>query len=102
MSNVASASHAKEPPLRPQGRLFVVGQDCRGNWVVKDPSGISGGLFVGREAALRYLRREIGDQAVVVSPNAVECDFVRNSVPPAVRRVADARPQRLRINQRLS
>src|SRR5262249_529038 len=57
-----------EPPswLRPP--LFMVGQDGRGNWVVQDQKGMRGGLFISREAALRYVRSENGfkPQAVVM------------------------------------
>jgi hypothetical protein len=47
-----------EPPswLRPP--LFMVGQDRRGNWVVQEQKGMCGGLFISREAALRYVRSE--------------------------------------------
>jgi hypothetical protein len=47
-----------EPPswLRPP--LFMIGQDCRGNWVVQDQNGVCGGLFVDRDAALRFVRSE--------------------------------------------
>ena len=47
-----------EPPswLRPP--LFMIGQDCRGNWVVEDQNGVCGGLFVDRDAALRFVRSE--------------------------------------------
>src|SRR5690348_8276418 len=63
-----------EPPswLRPP--LFMVGQDRRGNWVVQDQKGMRGGLFVNREAALRYVRSENGfiPQAVVMVSGGVE------------------------------
>jgi len=35
-----------EPP-----QVFMIGQDSRGNWVVRDQSGLRGGLFVGRAQA---------------------------------------------------
>jgi len=69
-----------EPPswLRPP--LFMVGQDKRGNWVVQDQKGMRGGLFVSREAALRYVRSENGfkPQAVVTVSGGVELDTNRN------------------------
>jgi hypothetical protein len=69
-----------EPPswLRPP--LFMVGQDKRGNWVVQDQKGMRGGLFVSREAALRYVRSENGfkPQAVVMVSGGVELDTNRN------------------------
>ena len=69
-----------EPPswLRPP--LFMVGQDKRGNWVVQDQKGMCGGLFVSREAALRYVRSENGFQprAVVMVSGGFELDMNRN------------------------
>jgi len=69
-----------EPPswLRPP--LFMVGQDHRGNWVVKDQRGICGGLFVNRDAALRFVRAENGyrPQAVVMVSEVLELEISRN------------------------
>jgi hypothetical protein len=70
-----------EPPswLRPP--LFTVGQNRRGNWVVQDQKGMRGGLFVNREAALRYVRSENGfkPQAVVMVSGGFELDMNRNA-----------------------
>jgi len=70
-----------EPPswLRPP--LFMVGQDTRGNWVVQDQKGMRGGLFVNREAALRYVRSENGfkPQAVVMVSGDIELDMNCNA-----------------------
>jgi hypothetical protein len=78
---------ASEPPswLRPP--VFMVGQDRRGNWVVQDQKGMRGGLFVNREAALRYVRseNEFKPQAVVMVSGDFELDVNRNAA--AARRV---------------
>jgi hypothetical protein len=70
-----------EPPswLRPP--LFMVGQDKRGNWVVQDQKGMCGGLFISREAALRYVRSENGfkPRAVVMVSGGFELDMNRNA-----------------------
>ena len=70
-----------EPPswLRPP--VFVMGQDKRGNWVVQDQEGMRGGLFVNREAALRYVRSENGfkAQAVVLVSGGIELDMNRKT-----------------------
>lgn len=75
-----------EPPswLRPP--LFMVGQDRRGNWVVQDHKGTCGGLFVDRDAALRYVRAENGHRprAVVMVSGTLELDMARQ--PAAVPR----------------
>ena len=47
-----------EPPSC--SSIFMIGQDSHGNWVVRDQSGLRGGLFVGRAEALRYVRDEAG------------------------------------------
>lgn len=69
-----------EPPswLRPP--VFMIGQDRRGNWVVRDQKGIRGGLFVDRDAALRFVRFENGDrpQGVVMVSGVLELDMSRN------------------------
>jgi hypothetical protein len=65
-----------EPPswLRPP--LFMLGQNLRGNWVVQQRNGTRGGLFVDREAALRFIRAETGyrPQAVVMVSAILELD----------------------------
>jgi hypothetical protein len=79
-----------EPPswLRPP--VFMVGQDQRGNWVVQDQKGMRGGLFVNREAALRYVRseNEFKPQAVVMVSGDFELDVNHNAA--TVRRVESA------------
>jgi len=65
-----------EPPswLRPP--LFMLGQDLRGNWVVQEQRGARGGLFVDREAALRFIRAETGykRRAVIMVSGILELD----------------------------
>ena len=69
-----------EPPSWFRPPLFMVGQDRRGNWVVKDQRGICGGLFVNRDAALRFVRAENGyrPQAVVMVSEVLELEISRN------------------------
>ena len=55
---IMGQSKQAEPPSRARHHVLMVGQDCRGNWVVQDQSGERGGLFVSRDAALRYVRDE--------------------------------------------
>jgi hypothetical protein len=71
-----------EPPSRLS--VFMVGQDSRGNWVVRDQCGLRGGLFVGRAEALRYVRDEAGNHqrpAVMVN-EALELDTSGMRRPP--------------------
>jgi hypothetical protein len=64
-----------EPPLRtrPRPSLFFIGQDSRGNWVVRDQAGLRGGLFVNRSEALRFAMLESGrhPRAVIMVPGVL-------------------------------
>lgn len=66
-----------EPPGRSRPPHFLVGRDRRGNWVVQDPKGMCGGLFVSRDAAVRFVRSENGyrPQAIVVVSGTLELDM---------------------------
>jgi hypothetical protein len=48
-----------------QGR-FMVGRDSRGNWIVSDSLGLTGGVFTDRQAAVHFAM--------------VECDFAPGEV----------------------
>jgi hypothetical protein len=69
-----------EPPSWLRRPVFLIGQDRRGNWVVQDQKGVRGGLFVDRDAALRFVRFENGDrpQAVVMVSGFLELDMGRS------------------------
>ena len=71
-----------EPPSCPS--IFMLGQDSRGNWVVRDQSGLRGGLFVGRAEALRYVRDETGNhpRALVMVNGAFDLDTSGTRRPP--------------------
>ena len=58
-------------------RLFRVGRDSRGNWVVQDQQGLCGGLFVDRVQALKFAMFENGNrpQAVIMVPGILELDL---------------------------
>ena len=86
-----------EPPSWLQRPHFMVGQDRRGNWVVQDPRGNCGGLFVDRDAALRFVRAENGYRApavVMVSGN-LELNISPNpGTLPQLETAADLQRQR--------
>jgi len=86
-----------EPPSWARPPVFMIGQDCRGNWVVQDQQGIAGGLFVTRDAALRYVRFENGHrpQAVVMVSEVLELEMSRN--PGALQRREPAADLQRRI-----
>ena len=66
-----------EPPSWFRPPVFMVGRNQRGNWVVRDQKGVCGGLFVSRDAALRFVRAENGyrPQAVVMVSGNLELDM---------------------------
>jgi hypothetical protein len=85
-----------EPPSseslsKPQ--LFMIGRNSRGNWVVRDQSGLRGGLFIDRTEALRFALFENGrrPQAVLMVPGILELDLnqsTRIEVRPELEREA--------------
>jgi hypothetical protein len=66
-----------EPPSWFRPPLLMVGQNRQGNWVVRDQKGVCGGLFVTRDAALRFVRAENGyrPQAVAMVSGNLELDM---------------------------
>jgi hypothetical protein len=56
---------------------FLIGRNSRGNWVVQDPDGLHGGLFVDRVQALKYAMSgdSRGPRAVVMMPDGLELDL---------------------------
>jgi hypothetical protein len=58
-------------------RLFRIGKDSRGHWVVQDQQGLCGGLFVNRAEALKFAMFENGNrpQAVIMVPDGLELDM---------------------------
>jgi hypothetical protein len=66
-----------DPPSGSQAPWFWVGRDGHGNWVVQDPRGIRGGLFVDRDQALRFVRAENGNrpQDFVMVGGVLELDM---------------------------
>ena len=69
---------ALAPTPAHQGR-FMVGRDDRGNWIVSDSLGLSGGVFTDRQAAVHFAM--------------VECDYAPGEVcaaPPGLVLSVDA------------
>ncbi len=71
----------KEDPLPshtcPHQRIFHVGRDTRGRWVVQDSDHLCGGLFVSRAAAIKFALSESGhrSEAILAAPETIELDF---------------------------
>ena len=66
----ASRHYAYVPTL-------LIGRNSRGQWVVRDPGGCRGGLFVDRMEALKFALFENGGhpQAVVMVPGPLELEL---------------------------
>jgi hypothetical protein len=56
---------------------FLLGQNARGLWVIRERTGSKAGLFLSREAALRFARREsrLKDYSVVHVNDGLEFDY---------------------------
>jgi hypothetical protein len=76
-----SSSQAPNPQAPSQAPWFRVGRDSRGNWVVQDPRGIRGGLFIDRDQALRFVRAENGNRPgeFVIVGGVLELDMSKPS-----------------------
>jgi hypothetical protein len=58
---------------------FLVGRNSRGQWVVRDQSGLRGGIFIDRTHALKFAMFESDSrpQAVIMVPDGLELDMRR-------------------------
>jgi hypothetical protein len=80
---------AEPPSTKPSSPadLFLIGRNSRGNWVVKDQSGLRGALFVDRAEAIPFALFENGlrPQAVIMVPRVLKFDAgrVTNAVQKA-------------------
>ena len=94
---IMTQSKQAEPPSRARLPVLIVGQDRRGNWVVQEKSGDRGGLFVSRDAALRYVRDENRKQQwpVVMISGIIELDVNRRP-SAAIELLSGTDGQRLR------
>ena len=72
-----------------EASLFLLGQNRRGNWVVKDQAGRRGGLFVSRAAAVKFALFENGNrpQLVVSMPGHLELDLSVTAFPAPAAKV---------------
>lgn len=77
-----------------EASLFLLGQNRRGNWVVRDQDGKRGGLFVSRAAALKYALFENGNrpQLVVAMPGRLELDLSVSAFPAVMSPVDELQP----------
>jgi hypothetical protein len=65
-------------PLRHASKTyFLLGQNTRGMWVIRENTGHKAGVFLSREAALRFARLESADEhiAVVDVNDGLEFDY---------------------------
>jgi hypothetical protein len=71
-------------------RLFRIGRDNDGHWVVQDHEGLCGGLFVNRVEAVKFAMFENGHcpQAVIMVPGVLELDM--GTKPQRVQRATES------------
>jgi hypothetical protein len=83
------------PQTSTHSRLFRIGKDSYGHWVVQDQQGLRGGLFVGKAEALKFAMSENGNrpQAVIMVPGILELNV--NNTPRAARPITSYPPIRL-------
>jgi hypothetical protein len=82
---------ASEPPSCLQPPVFMIGRDSSGHWVVQEPGGTRGGLFVNCGEALKFVKNEnsaVRPHAVVwvggiLELNASFASAVRSDQQPA-------------------
>ena len=69
-----------EPPSC-SSNIVLIGKNSRGHWVAQEQSGLFGGLFVNRAAAVKFALFENGHhpEAVVDAPSVLELSL--NSSP---------------------
>lgn len=67
------------PILRPSTEhlgpnRFLIGQDDEGHWIARDGRGLTGGLFVTKNAAIDFARSESdrGAGSIVLLPGSVK------------------------------
>ena len=71
----SNSGEAQKTRCKSEGLQFVVGQDETGHWVAVESNGRGGGIFVNRNAALKYATFEAGRR-----PDAVQCSHQRLSL----------------------
>jgi hypothetical protein len=65
------------PVARASKPYFLIGQDARGSWIIRESTGKKAGMFSSREAALRFARLQSTDEhfAVVHVNGGLEFDY---------------------------
>ena len=79
------------PPLNPSEPLaaalrspaLTIGQNSRGLWVVRDPGGMTGGIFLGRPDAMRFAAWEHGrPRTALLATDSIEFEIPGIAVTP--------------------
>jgi hypothetical protein len=66
-----------QPLAQASKSYFLLGQNERGLWVIRENMGTKAGVFLSREAAMRFARHESPQEhfAVVYVPDGLEFDY---------------------------
>jgi len=72
-----TSSHSLFAPVEITAPTFVVGQNCKGQWLAIESDGSGGGIFADREAAIRYASAETNRRpdAVRLAGESIELRF---------------------------
>jgi hypothetical protein len=74
----ATVPGSADAALAHAGRtFFLLGQNARGLWVIRQSTGAKAGMFLSREAAIKFARLESADEqfAVIDVPGGLEFDY---------------------------
>lgn len=79
MQTLALASTDRPSPVDRSAATFLLGQNVRGQWVIKETHGRMEGVFVQRKDAIRFALDETGlpHAAVIATPDVVEMEALR-------------------------
>jgi hypothetical protein len=77
----------------PSCQIVLIGKNGRGQWVARERNGLYGGLFVSRQAAVRYalFENHHHPEAIISIAAPLELDM---GVTPSSEAAAPAQPRR--------
>jgi hypothetical protein len=70
------AQQPKEPPGRPNPNAlkFIITKDASSNWIVMEAHGLCGGVFISRDAAIRFADLECRDREATFEVVTGRCE----------------------------
>jgi hypothetical protein len=62
-------------PTQSQCSPWLIGKNGDGHWVVRDQSGLNGGIFADRVSALHFCLLESGTESAIMIPDGLSLDM---------------------------